>query len=102
MLYVTRWNRMDPDLMAFDARPATAGGRLSEYQKVGVIFSGMDLRQHPADAGPVVTHEHKQVFNDKSLFGQRVDDFHVGEPLLVGAHFIGAFDDVDAVLAQHA
>jgi hypothetical protein len=35
------------------------------------------------------------------ILGQFVDDFDVGQPLLVGADFVLAFDDVDAFRSQH-
>jgi hypothetical protein len=67
-----------------------------------VVFPGVNLAQHSADAGFVSTQDHKQVLHNKSLFLKLIDKFDMGQPLLVRADFILTFQDIDSVAAQNS
>jgi hypothetical protein len=73
---------------------------LPEDEKVRMVLAGMNLFEHTADARFASAHHDKQVFTDEADRRQLVDDFHMCEPLLVGAHFILALHDAQAFRTQ--
>lgn len=67
-----------------------------------MVFTGVQLPEDTAHAGLIPANADEQIFGDKAYLRQFVDDLYVREPLLVGAHFILAFHNVNAVGLQHA
>ena len=65
-----------------------------------MIFTGMGLLQESAHSGLACTNYNKQVFGYKSIVSQLINDFDMGQALLIGTHFILTFDDVDTAFAQ--
>lgn len=53
----------------------------------------MDLRQYPADSGPVVSENDEQVVDLQTHLRQLVDDLHVRQSLLICADLVLALDD---------
>jgi hypothetical protein len=62
----------------------------------------MHLPEDAANPGPVHANHHKQVLHHKSHPAEFVDDLDVGQPLLVGAHFVLAFYYVDSIWLEDA
>jgi predicted ATP-dependent Lon-type protease len=61
----------------------------------------MNLLQDAADPGLVAPNDHEQVFHDKTHLGQLVYELDMRQPLLIGANFILAFDNVSSLIFQH-
>ena len=57
--------------------------RFQKDQKIGVVLSRVDLPGHPAYPGPVVSHDHENVFGDESESLILAHDLYVGESLPV-------------------
>ncbi|MGO8705487.1 MAG: hypothetical protein ACLQVA_16880 [Candidatus Brocadiia bacterium] len=66
-----------------------------------MAFPRVSLLQNPADAGPSVRHDDKQVLSDKTEPRVFVNYFHMGEALDVGADLILALDDINSSWPQH-
>jgi hypothetical protein len=64
-----------------------------------VILASVNLPDHPAHPRTVVSQEHKQILHNESILGKFVDNFHVRQPLLVGADLISTLDDVYALIS---
>lgn len=58
-----------------------------------MVLSRMDLRQYPADSGPVVSENDEQVVDLQTHLRQLVDDLHVRQSLLICADLVLALDD---------
>ena len=67
-----------------------------------MILSGMGLLKQSAHPWLPSAHNDEQIFYDKAVASQFIDNFHMGEPLPIGAYFILTFDDVNASLAKHS
>jgi hypothetical protein len=59
----------------------------------------MNLPDHPANTRTIVAQEDKQVFDDKAILSQLVDQFHVGQALLVRTNLVSALYDVNALVS---
>ena len=59
-----------------------------------MVLAGVDLTKDPADAWATVSMDDEQVLNDKPTSGQFVDQFHMGQTLLVRTNFVSALDDI--------
>ena len=66
-----------------------------------MVLPRMHLPQQPRHPRPVGPHQHEQVARVEAQLGQPGDDLHMGQLLPVGADLVLAFDDEDAVVAQH-
>ena len=63
-----------------------------------MIFTGMSLPQQAAYSWLTCANDNEQVFGYKSVASQLINDFNMGQALLIGTHFILTFDDVDTAL----
>jgi hypothetical protein len=66
-----------------------------------VVLSGVKLPEYAADPGFVAPNDNKEIFHDEAAFGQFVYDLDVRQPLLVGAHLILAFHNVNPLAFQN-
>ncbi len=66
-----------------------------------MIFPRVHLSKNSANTRTIVPQQNKQVFHDESLVAKFVDEFDVGEALLVGANLVHALDDEDSFRFQH-
>jgi len=67
-----------------------------------MVFPGVNLPQKAADTGAIHPYHNKQILDDEPGNRKLVDNFDVGQPLLVGADFILAFHDVNPFGPQDA
>jgi protein-tyrosine-phosphatase len=91
-------NSYTPEIVSPTAQQALSHG-LSENQKIRVVLAGMNLPDYPANTRTIVAQEDKQVFDDKAILSQLVDQFHVGQALLVRTDLVSAFYDVNALVS---
>jgi hypothetical protein len=60
-----------------------------------MVLARVNLLQNAAYAWPTLPKHDEQVFDQEFHLRQLVDDFDMGEPLFVGAHFVLALDNVN-------
>ena len=66
-----------------------------------MVLPRVHLAQQPGDARPAAADQDKQVAGVEAECGQADHQLHMGQFLAVGADLVLAFDDEDAVVAQH-
>jgi len=66
-----------------------------------VVLAGVHLPQHAAYTGLVHSEHHEQVLDHKAQSREFVDDFDMGQTLLVGTNLILALHNVNALRLKH-
>ena len=66
-----------------------------------MVLSGVKLLQDAAHAGLVAPNDNEEIFHQEADSSQFIYDFNVRQALLIGAHLILAFHDVNALGFQN-
>jgi len=61
----------------------------------------MDLAEHSAYPWLVLAEHHKEILHHEAHGAQLVDDFHMGQPLLIGANLVLALHNINPLGLQH-
>src|SRR5262245_5759859 len=65
-----------------------------------MVLSGMDLSNHAAHTGAIVTDNYEEVFSNEADLFVHLHNLYVCEPLAICANFVLALYDQDALLFQ--
>lgn len=66
-----------------------------------MVFSRMNLSEHPAHSGTPSLEQNEEVLGYEPFPFELIDHLDVCQPLPIGAHFVSALHDVDTVRLQH-
>jgi len=67
-----------------------------------MVLACMHLAKNPADPRAIISQDYEQVFNDKAVASELIDNLNVRKALLVCANFISALNDENPLRFQNS